>query len=144
MIDFGTCGVGDPACDLVIAWTLLSGAGRAAFRRRTAQDEGTWARARGWALWKSLITLAAPDAAPADHAGAAHAPPGARRPAAVRTADAEPRIRAAPAAAPSYGGAGGSRRPASEPTEWGGSMDGLAVGRLVGPLDAFGEPLIVP
>ncbi len=23
VIDFGTCGVGDPACDLVIAWTLL-------------------------------------------------------------------------------------------------------------------------
>ena len=58
VLDFGTSGVGDPACDLVIAWTLFSGESRAAFRRTVAQDPATWARARGWALWKSLITLA--------------------------------------------------------------------------------------
>ncbi|ADB33750.1 aminoglycoside phosphotransferase [Kribbella flavida DSM 17836] len=58
VIDFGTSGVGDPACDLVIAWTLLSGESRAAFRRTVAQDAGTWSRARGWALWKALIVLA--------------------------------------------------------------------------------------
>ena len=57
VIDFGTCGVGDPACDLVIAWTLFEGDGRAAFRRTVDLDAGTWARARGWALWKALITL---------------------------------------------------------------------------------------
>ncbi|WP_328326210.1 aminoglycoside phosphotransferase family protein [Kribbella sp. NBC_00382] len=56
VIDFGTSGVGDPACDLVIAWTLFSGKSREAFRRTVAQDAGTWARARGWALWKALIT----------------------------------------------------------------------------------------
>ncbi|MFI5713333.1 aminoglycoside phosphotransferase family protein [Kribbella sp. NPDC051620] len=56
VIDFGTSGVGDPACDLVIAWTLFSGESREAFRRTVSQDEGTWARARGWALWKALIT----------------------------------------------------------------------------------------
>lgn len=70
VIDFGTSGVGDPACDLVIAWTLFDGPSREVFRRRTALDEATWARAAGWALWKSLITLAAPDATPADRAGA--------------------------------------------------------------------------
>lgn len=32
VIDFGTCGVGDPACDLVVAWTMLSGESRLAFR----------------------------------------------------------------------------------------------------------------
>lgn len=57
VIDFGTSGVGDPACDLVIAWTMFCGAGREAFRRTVRQDDGTWARARGWALWKSLLVL---------------------------------------------------------------------------------------
>jgi hypothetical protein len=27
------------------------------FRRGLAADEATWARDRGWALWKALITL---------------------------------------------------------------------------------------
>jgi aminoglycoside phosphotransferase (APT) family kinase protein len=58
VIDFGTCGVGDPACDLVIAWTMFSGESRDVFRRTVGQDAGTWARARGWALWKALIGLA--------------------------------------------------------------------------------------
>ncbi|MFE9995076.1 aminoglycoside phosphotransferase family protein [Streptomyces avermitilis] len=58
VIDFGTSGVGDPACDLVIAWGMFSGDSRDAFRRAVGHDEGTWARARGWALWKSLLTLA--------------------------------------------------------------------------------------
>jgi aminoglycoside phosphotransferase (APT) family kinase protein len=70
VIDFGTSGVGDPACDLVIAWTLFDGPSRAAFVGGVGQDAATWARARGWALWKALITLAAPDAAPRHAAGA--------------------------------------------------------------------------
>lgn len=57
VIDFGTCGVGDPACDLVIAWTLFTGTSRAAFRDAVDADPATWARARGWALWKAVITL---------------------------------------------------------------------------------------
>ncbi|MFG1909770.1 aminoglycoside phosphotransferase family protein [Kribbella sp. NPDC048928] len=56
VIDFGTCGVGDPACDLAIAWTLLTADGREAFRDRLSVDEVTWARGRGWALWKALAT----------------------------------------------------------------------------------------
>jgi len=44
VIDFDTCGVGDPACDLAGAWTLLDTAGRHAFRKRLDVDEGTWAR----------------------------------------------------------------------------------------------------
>lgn len=58
VIDFGTSGVGDPACDLVIAWTMLSGDSREAFRQVAGQDRAMWARARGWALWKALIVLA--------------------------------------------------------------------------------------
>jgi aminoglycoside phosphotransferase (APT) family kinase protein len=57
VIDFGTSGVGDPACDVVIAWTLLSGPSRDAFRAALGVDPGTWSRGRGWALWKALITL---------------------------------------------------------------------------------------
>jgi aminoglycoside phosphotransferase (APT) family kinase protein len=58
VIDFGTCGTGDPACDLAIAWTLLSGESREAFRTGLAADPAAWARGRGWALWKALITCA--------------------------------------------------------------------------------------
>nr|WP_308294503.1 aminoglycoside phosphotransferase family protein [Streptomyces sp. RKAG290] len=57
VIDFGTSGVGDPACDLVIAWGMFSGDSREAFRHAARQDDGTWARARGWALWKALLNL---------------------------------------------------------------------------------------
>jgi aminoglycoside phosphotransferase (APT) family kinase protein len=56
VIDFGTCGVGDPACDLAIAWTLLTVDGRQAFRDRLGVDTSTWTRGRGWALWKTLAT----------------------------------------------------------------------------------------
>lgn len=58
VIDFGCCGVGDPACDVTIAWTLFSGESRGAFRAGLPLDDATWARGRGWALWKSLITVA--------------------------------------------------------------------------------------
>jgi aminoglycoside phosphotransferase (APT) family kinase protein len=58
LIDFGTCGVGDPACDLVLAWTFLDGDARRVFHHEAGLDDDTWARARGWALWKSLIMLA--------------------------------------------------------------------------------------
>ena len=67
VLDFGCCGVGDPACDLAVAWTLLEGAGRRTFRAALPLDPGSWARGRGWALWKALITLAGPDESPAKH-----------------------------------------------------------------------------
>ena len=57
VIDFGCSGIGDPACDLTIAWTFLSGASRNAFIKALALDSATLARARGWTLWKALITL---------------------------------------------------------------------------------------
>ncbi|RSM75681.1 aminoglycoside phosphotransferase [Amycolatopsis sp. WAC 01375] len=58
VIDFGTCGVGDPSCDIAIAWTLLSADGRQAFRERLSVDDAAWARGRGWALWKTLVACA--------------------------------------------------------------------------------------
>jgi len=69
VIDFGGLGVGDPACDLAIAWTFLKDEGRAAFRAALPLDSGTWARGRGWTLWKALIVWAGlPGANPAGRA----------------------------------------------------------------------------
>jgi aminoglycoside phosphotransferase (APT) family kinase protein len=64
IIDFGCMGVGDPACDLVLAWTFFKGDSRDAFRAAIPLDNDTWARGRGWALWKALITCAAPGTDP--------------------------------------------------------------------------------
>ena len=56
IIDFETCGVGDPACDLAVAWTLLSDEGRQVFFDALETEDTTWNRGRGWALWKALAT----------------------------------------------------------------------------------------
>ena len=58
VIDFGICGVGDPSCDLKMAWMFFDQPSRELLRDRLRLDEPTWARGRGWALWKSLKTLA--------------------------------------------------------------------------------------
>lgn len=68
VIDFGTCGVGDPACDLAVAWTLLTPAGREVFRERLAVDDSEWMRGRGWALWKAVATCRSTVEDPADAA----------------------------------------------------------------------------
>ncbi len=57
VIDFGTSGIGDPACDTTIAWTFLSGESQRVFRERLPADEATWRRGRGWAIWKAAIVL---------------------------------------------------------------------------------------
>lgn len=57
VIDFGGLAVGDPACDLVMEWTFFAGESAAAFRRGLRLDDATWARARGWALWKALLVI---------------------------------------------------------------------------------------
>ncbi|MEQ4301690.1 aminoglycoside phosphotransferase family protein [Plantactinospora sp. B6F1] len=50
VIDFGCLGVGDPACDLMVAWTLLPERSRAVFRAALSVDDATWARGRGWGM----------------------------------------------------------------------------------------------
>jgi aminoglycoside phosphotransferase (APT) family kinase protein len=57
VIDFGGLGVGDPACDLMIAWGLFSGESRDAFRSALAVDDATWARGRGRALSQAVIFI---------------------------------------------------------------------------------------
>jgi aminoglycoside phosphotransferase (APT) family kinase protein len=58
VIDFGSLGVGDPACDVMVAWKVLSADTRELFRTALSVDEATWARGRGWALSQALIALA--------------------------------------------------------------------------------------
>ncbi len=57
VIDFGGAAIGDPACDLVIAWTYFSGKSREIFIQEIDLDEETWLRARAWALWKATFEL---------------------------------------------------------------------------------------
>ena len=57
VIDFGCSAVGDPACDLTPTWTMFEGSSRDRFKAMLPLDDGTWARGRGWALWKALIEI---------------------------------------------------------------------------------------
>jgi aminoglycoside phosphotransferase (APT) family kinase protein len=58
VIDWGSLGVGDPACDVMVAWKLHSSAARDAFREALPTDDATWARARGWAVSQAVAALA--------------------------------------------------------------------------------------
>jgi aminoglycoside phosphotransferase (APT) family kinase protein len=58
VIDWGGLAVGDPACDVMVAWKMLPAASRPAFRNRLAVDEATWTRARGWVVSQAVIALA--------------------------------------------------------------------------------------
>ena len=54
MIDFETCGVGDPACDLFPVWYLLPANVRDEFRAALDVDDVTWLRGRGRVLSQAL------------------------------------------------------------------------------------------
>ncbi len=58
VIDWGCAAIGDPAVDLMPAWSMFTGDARAAFRKEIDADASTWARARGWTLSVSVIALA--------------------------------------------------------------------------------------
>jgi aminoglycoside phosphotransferase (APT) family kinase protein len=57
VIDWGSMGVGDPACDVMVAWKLHSAAARDAFREALPIDDATWERARGWAVSQAVGAL---------------------------------------------------------------------------------------
>lgn len=57
VIDWGSMGVGDPACDVMVAWKLHSTDARDAFRDALPVDDATWARARGWAVSQAIAAL---------------------------------------------------------------------------------------
>ena len=58
VVDWGTMGVGDPACDVMVAWKLHSPAARDAFREALPTDDATWERARGWVVSQAVAALA--------------------------------------------------------------------------------------
>ena len=58
VIDWGSLGVGDPACDVMVAWKVLTAESRDVFRAALSVDDATWARGRGWALSQALGALA--------------------------------------------------------------------------------------
>lgn len=57
VLDFGGLAVGDPACDLMIAWSMFSAAGRTVFRQAIGVDDATWLRGKGHALAQALIYI---------------------------------------------------------------------------------------
>jgi aminoglycoside phosphotransferase (APT) family kinase protein len=57
VIDFGCLAVGDPACDLMAAWTVVTAAGRRQFREQVEADDAAWARGRGWAISQAVIAI---------------------------------------------------------------------------------------
>jgi aminoglycoside phosphotransferase (APT) family kinase protein len=50
VIDWGTCGVGDPAIESIVAWSLFPRAARDAYREALGIDDATWERGKGWVL----------------------------------------------------------------------------------------------
>jgi len=57
VIDFGGAGVGDPAADVIAAWSVFRQAGRETFRGALHVDDGTWSRARGVALHQAALII---------------------------------------------------------------------------------------
>lgn len=57
VIDFGAVGVGDPAADVIPAWSVFGSVGREVFRDALGVDEGTWMRARGFALHQAALII---------------------------------------------------------------------------------------
>ena len=57
VIDFGSLGVGDPACDLQPAWNLFAGDSRRVFLAQLRADEAARLRGRGWVLCQALVAL---------------------------------------------------------------------------------------
>jgi aminoglycoside phosphotransferase (APT) family kinase protein len=57
VIDFSCLGVGDPACDLMIAWGMFADESREMFRTALSIDDATWTRGRAHALSQALIFI---------------------------------------------------------------------------------------
>jgi aminoglycoside phosphotransferase (APT) family kinase protein len=57
VIDWGGLGVGDPACDVMVAWKVFSVDARELFRAELGVDDATWTRSHGWALSQALGAL---------------------------------------------------------------------------------------
>lgn len=58
VIDWETMGIGDPACDVMVAWKLHSPEARDVFLDAIRTDDATLARARGWVVSQAVAILA--------------------------------------------------------------------------------------
>jgi aminoglycoside phosphotransferase (APT) family kinase protein len=56
IIDWSAAGVGDPACEAMLAWSLPADA-RAVYRATLGIDDATWARGRGWTLQQAVMFI---------------------------------------------------------------------------------------
>jgi aminoglycoside phosphotransferase (APT) family kinase protein len=57
IIDFGAAGAGDPAADLIAAWSVFGPAGRNAYFSIASMGDDTWRRARGFALHQAALII---------------------------------------------------------------------------------------
>ncbi len=57
ILDWEAAGVGDPAVDLMAAWSVLTPEARTHLRARLGVDDAMWLRGRGWALAQAAIAL---------------------------------------------------------------------------------------
>src|SRR5687767_3193818 len=57
VIDFGGIGVGDPAADSIAAWSVFGHTGRGTFHNGLDVDDGTWKRARGFAVYQAVMII---------------------------------------------------------------------------------------
>jgi aminoglycoside phosphotransferase (APT) family kinase protein len=57
VLDFGGAGIGDPAADVIAAWSVFGRTGREVFRGALEVDDGTWNRARGLALHQAALII---------------------------------------------------------------------------------------
>jgi aminoglycoside phosphotransferase (APT) family kinase protein len=56
IIDWSAAGIGDPACEVMLAWAMPPDA-RTAYRAELDIDNATWARGRGWALQQAALFI---------------------------------------------------------------------------------------
>lgn len=64
VVDFGCAGVGDPAVDLIAAWSIFGSSARDVFRGAVGADDDAWARGRAFALHQAVVIAAAHHATP--------------------------------------------------------------------------------
>jgi aminoglycoside phosphotransferase (APT) family kinase protein len=57
VLDWGGLALGDPACDLMIAWNYLEEPFRFQLRFSVSADDAMWQRGMGWALSVAAIQL---------------------------------------------------------------------------------------
>jgi aminoglycoside phosphotransferase (APT) family kinase protein len=57
VLDFGSAGAGDAAFDAIPAWAVFGTAGREVYSAALEVDDGTWNRARGYALHQAALII---------------------------------------------------------------------------------------